>query len=370
MLTSITLQNFKSFGRETTVPLEPITALVGPNNSGKSSFMSVARFVQNAVIGGLEQALRAEGGLDFLLHRPRVEDSPLSIAWTTPKGSYRGNFGIAEGRLLGGGETLRDAHEDPTWVRDGTDYVKGSTRFGTAPFEAVARLFKGHADTPVLSRLCFAPLVKLSLEALRRDSEVIADPKLQPDGAGLAAVLGLWRGSEPTLSASLDEFLHRCIPEVQHVLVKPAPVPGHQRLWIAQNDREQFDAQHASDGLLSFTALAMHVIGAPLGTTFFVEEPEACIHPRRLRHLVDLMRTAVTERGCQFILATHSTVLLNELKETPERIMLFRRSREGTEVKRATDIPQVVEALQTSTPGELLETAFFEGIWPSEGTGA
>jgi AAA15 family ATPase/GTPase len=46
MIRSITLQNFKSFGESQTVPLEPITVLVGPNNSGKSNFMSVGRFTQ------------------------------------------------------------------------------------------------------------------------------------------------------------------------------------------------------------------------------------------------------------------------------------------------------------------------------------
>lgn len=45
MLQSITLRHYKSFGDEQTIPLEPITVLVGPNNSGKSSFMSVGRLV-------------------------------------------------------------------------------------------------------------------------------------------------------------------------------------------------------------------------------------------------------------------------------------------------------------------------------------
>lgn len=61
MLTSITLQNFKSFGEAQTVPLEPITVLVGPNNSGKSNFMSVGRFMRNAQVG-LGDAIVIEGG--------------------------------------------------------------------------------------------------------------------------------------------------------------------------------------------------------------------------------------------------------------------------------------------------------------------
>jgi AAA15 family ATPase/GTPase len=47
MLKSITLQNFKSFGDAQEVPLEPITVLVGPNNSGKSNLLSLGNFIRD-----------------------------------------------------------------------------------------------------------------------------------------------------------------------------------------------------------------------------------------------------------------------------------------------------------------------------------
>jgi len=80
MLKSITLRNFKSFGEEQTIPLEPITVLVGPNNSGKSNFMSVGRFMRNAE-SGLGEAIRAEGGRDNLVYRPRRGDESTVISW-------------------------------------------------------------------------------------------------------------------------------------------------------------------------------------------------------------------------------------------------------------------------------------------------
>jgi AAA15 family ATPase/GTPase len=39
MLTSWTVENFKSIGKEIVLPLSPITALVGANSSGKSSII-------------------------------------------------------------------------------------------------------------------------------------------------------------------------------------------------------------------------------------------------------------------------------------------------------------------------------------------
>ncbi len=81
MLTSITLQNFKSFGEEQSIPLQPITVLVGPNNSGKSNLVSLARFIRNAATAGAESAFEQEGGIEFVLRRPPVGDALTRIGW-------------------------------------------------------------------------------------------------------------------------------------------------------------------------------------------------------------------------------------------------------------------------------------------------
>src|SRR5690242_18150086 len=88
MIQSISLQNFKSFGELQTVPIEPITVLVGPNNSGKSNFMSVGRFISNCTVADLLEAVRQEGGGEFLIHRPSSQDALCTIGWSTPSGSY------------------------------------------------------------------------------------------------------------------------------------------------------------------------------------------------------------------------------------------------------------------------------------------
>ena len=86
MLTSITLQNFKSFGEEQTIPLQPITVLVGPNNSGKSCFVSLARFIRDTAMDGGEAAIEEQGGVDFVFHRPPVGDGTMRIGWKIDEG--------------------------------------------------------------------------------------------------------------------------------------------------------------------------------------------------------------------------------------------------------------------------------------------
>jgi predicted ATPase len=215
----------------------------------------------------------------------------------------------------------------------------------------------------VWKSLAFSAAIKLSLPSLRADSEVIPQPVLGPDGRGLAAVLGLWRGAMPEKAEELERFLARCLPEIRNVFVRPAPAPGHQRLWFNQKDGQQFDSEHVSDGVLAFTALAMHAISAQEGQLFFIEEPEQSIHPKRLRELVDLLKDIVRERRCQFVIATHSTVLLNAFRDEPEAILLFRRSDTGTRVKRLSDVPELLEMLQQTPPGDLLETGAFSAAF-------
>jgi predicted ATPase len=105
----------------------------------------------------------------------------------------------------------------------------------------------------------------------------------------------------------------------------------------------------------------MHALDAGAGQMLFIEEPEQSIHPRRLRDLVDLLKELVASKGCQFVIATHSPVLLNAFRDEPEAIVLFRRSETGTRVKRLEDIPELRKALQDedAPPGEMLASGFF-----------
>jgi predicted ATPase len=362
MIRSITLQNFKSFGERQEVPLEPITVLVGPNNSGKSSFMSVGRFMANAVVGGLPEALAQEGGTPFVFHRPPWLQGLLHLGWKVDQGNYFTEIARNGNEIQVTSERLWDSHDGQLFTRDLRTW-RSNLRQGHVPADRDLAL-----SIPVRSALGHEPLwgpivrsrmIKLSISALRADAEVIPSPQLTQEGAGLAAVLGLWRGSQPEKCEELEAFLRKCLPEIRNALVRPAPVPGYQRLWMRQTDGEEFDSEHLSDGVLSFTALTMHAIDAGPGQLLFIEEPEHSIHPRRLRELVDLLKELVSAKGCQFVIATHSPVLLNAFRDEPEAILLFRRSETGTKVRRLEDVPELKAALHSSPPGDMLEHGFF-----------
>jgi predicted ATPase len=354
MLRSITLQNFKSFGVRQTVPLEPITVLVGPNNSGKSNLLSVGPFVAECVVKGLHEVFSAAGGPQNIIHRPPMGLETL-LSWETDEGSYAETFSYSSDRVVRHKEVMRSAD--------------GNINLTDEQKDAFYALRKHQGDSELHQKTggIWLPLLRsrfihLSLDVLRQDSQFVSEPRLAGNGAELASVLALWRSAYPDKANQLDDFLRKCLPELKFVLVQPSPEAGRQRLWVEQTNGQRFDSRSISEGVLCFIALAMHIIDAGPGALLLIEEPERSIHPRRLHDLVELMRHAVHERQCQFILSTHSRVLLDDFRDEPEAIVLFRRSDtpdQSTLVKRLADIPDLAENLSRSPPGEMLETGFF-----------
>jgi predicted ATPase len=381
MLKSVTLQNFKSFGEAQTVPLSPITVLVGANNSGKSNFLGFARFMR-AALDDFTKAVDAEGGSDFVVHRPRVPDARseflLKIGWSSTQGRYESTLSLDQAALFQSKEQL-GTHAGDAWVTKGYE-LEFDTNYRVRvdrPFSGLRALLRENSaprNTQIAGEsirvgelVINARYIRLEILALRRDSEVVPEPAMDLAGAGLASELALWKGSDPQKAAELDGFLRTCLPELASVLVRPAPQKGYQRLWVQQKDGQQFDALHTSDGVLCFIALAMHAISAGEGSLMLVEEPEQCIHPRRLHQYVELLRSAVAKKNCQFLVATHSPVLLNEFRDEPESILLFNRGPRGTKVRRLSDDAALMESLSQNNPGEIDEGKATPGMMLQDG---
>lgn len=63
MITEITIENFKSFGKPQTIPLKPITLLYGPNSSGKSSIIQLLLMLKQTLEHSGNDALVSKGDL-------------------------------------------------------------------------------------------------------------------------------------------------------------------------------------------------------------------------------------------------------------------------------------------------------------------
>ena len=93
-MNSVTIENFRCFGHQQTVPLAPLTLLVGPNSTGKTSFMALIRAMwdvafRNAVPNFMEEPYNL-GSFQDIAHRrdeSKGQSVDFSVGFEHP--SYR-----------------------------------------------------------------------------------------------------------------------------------------------------------------------------------------------------------------------------------------------------------------------------------------
>ncbi|MGE0551356.1 MAG: AAA family ATPase [Kofleriaceae bacterium] len=379
MISEVRLQNYMSFGELQRCPLQPITVIVGANNSGKTNFLSVFDFVR-----------RRGSDMPQRWHRPIASDGTLKLEWDV-EFPGRDQEGAATGELAKASYAMqadwapkpkRDKsrltfNEQVTRVRK--VFVKHGGVFGTeAPIAmnstglgspkvgfAIFDLPRSHPDQPNMYDVAAAVLpmigvrsVHLQVPVLRVDNQLAPNASISPEGSGLAALVAKWQMEEPEKFQKYNELVDKCLPEMRRVLIK-CDQAGMVRLMFEQQDGERFDSNQVSDGVMIFAGLIAHAIEAPMESILLMEEPERGVHPRRLLELVDILRTLVHERRVQFIMATHSPALLNVFRDEPEAILTFRRGPTGTIVRQLSEMTDIADTLKRSDPGELLSNGVF-----------
>jgi predicted ATPase len=336
MITSLHVQNFKCL-RDVTITFEPLTVLIGPNDSGKTSILDALR-----VLPSVSNA----NWLSML----GISDEQV-VAWRRRKESLPIRWEV-QGRL--------DQEERVyAWPR------------------ADSRRTDTEEEQTLLRVLGTSQILRLDPDALRKAAVPQAKTVLSPSGDNLAAVLDrLIAGPDRSAIAHLESALHDAVPTLRGVALPAAAggPPGAKILEfvLAGDERPPvtIPCGLASDGAMLLTAfLALAYTDTP--ELLFIEQPEDGLHPSRLKSVIDLLRKMTTgevgNRPRQIILTTHSPLLLNFAR--PEEIRILQRDPEtGTKVTTMADVPDIHALLDEFGAGELWyllgEKALVEGKKP------
>jgi len=89
---------------------------------------------------------------------------------------------------------------------------------------------------------------------------------------------------------------------------------GKQAVYIVQNTRS-IPLLKMGEGVINILGLVVHLVSADK-KLFLIEEPENDIHPKALKALLDLIAERASEN--QFILTTHSNIVLKRLGACPD----------------------------------------------------
>lgn len=414
MISSLRLQGFKNF-RDVTVPLGPLTVLVGTNASGKSNLRDAFRFIHGIsrgysladIVGakyvdGVEQWRGIRGGtreiasfgqsafsLDALL-------SPVTVSRTiiVYDYHYRISVEVSQGiprlrvvkeSLYLTDELVYDSHpQTPSDrpVQEGPEHLRVRLgQVGQPPRRGDTERFL--SDQPVLSqfashdgvseelrtyaRCAIQPIrsmrfLDLSPEAMKVSS--IPGQPLGDRGENLSSVLQTIC-EDPSRKQAMIEWIRQLTPQDVVDFDFPADQTGKILVTLVESSGQRTSAYIASDGTLRFLAMMAALMAPDAAQFYFLEEIDNGIHPTRLNLLLQLIEQHARQGKVQVVTTTHSPQLLAMLSpEAREHALLVYRFEDETEahVQRILDIPTAREVLERQNLARLHESGWLENV--------
>ena len=284
VIDNVEIHNFRGL-RHVHVALAPLTVLIGPNNSGKTSFLRAIELAGNA--GLTTGAQRA---------------APFPFAATNHWRNVQKN----QVAMRVGNRTLKPEAKNPghyTMELQGSDFAP--VAFFRLPYDVT------------MSASGFA------------DSANAASLQLGPAGENVAAMVDFMLRRARDRFDAMQAEARELIPGLQSLSVS-TPDPQMRRLDLVMEDGWEMPADNASSGvrLLLFFLTLTHRPDPP--RTILIEEPENGIHPMRLEAVMRmLIRLTESPDGPQVILSTHSPYLLDCLSLEKHGVVVFSRDPEG-----------------------------------------
>ena len=316
MLTEITVSNYRIFSQQVTLRVRPITILVGPNNSGKSTIMALL-----SALRGLAEAndqTRPPGSLipnPFRLSRNQGSDQPDMTATLTYTHSTGAHPGQSPHDILQIRAPL-GIHSSPPLITPSPsnplprDAIK-RTR------EAIYRHLRAVKATPHQS-LELSPIIQIPDHV---------PTHVGARGQNTLAALFHMQQEALTQEANKGAAAH-LVERHLHAITGTGPVsfqvhPDHPRTaWAtAPGPQGQGDIPLPQHGSAVRNCLPIIVQAALMNphSTLLLQHPEASLDPRAQLQFGDLLADLWNKRAVLTITETHSDNILLRLRRLAAR---------------------------------------------------
>ena len=391
MITLIEALNYRCL-RYISRPLKPFHVLVGPNASGKTTFLDVVTFLQDLVSEGLDAALdyrtnnpqellfRREGDRLELAVEARIPDALRKLTARQELNTVRYEVAIgfdetnrqfefkAEKLILKeteevdlGFRSLFPQHFSPpnTLVtpkgKRGRKVVINKVPGGNDNFysEAYHQPGKGWAPSfrlgsqrsalgnlPADERALpvatwFKEYLNSGVQRFVLNSLVIRRPSppsritgFSPDGSNLPWVVSRLQQEDAESFGDWIDHLRTALPDLVSINTFERPEDRHCYMIYEYAGGLRVPSWLVSDGTLRLTALTLPAYLIDLKGIYLIEEPENGIHPSAVATAFDSLSSMY---DAQILLASHSTVVLNSAEI--DDVLCFAKDDHG-----ATDI--------------------------------
>ncbi|MBI5017940.1 MAG: AAA family ATPase [Deltaproteobacteria bacterium] len=369
--------------------LAPFQILVGPNASGKSTFLDVVDILSDAMRLGVDEAVHNRSSDVTSLFWMRQGDRfELALEFEIPEGRRErlkgaryeraryevalGLDGRAELAILGENLWLvgengtaqpkcaqqelfpspptppehvvwsegakRGWRQVVTKTTSGNDYFRAETSGWRNPFRlgpkrlALVNLPEDEERFPVATWVKKTLLegvqrVFLNSEAMRRPAKPGSPRNFLPDGSNLPWVIETLRQAPERYERWLAH-VRTALPDVDTIDTVERPEDRHRYLRIRYRTGLDAPSWVVSDGTLRLLALTLIAYIDEPGRIYLIEEPENGIHPQAVETVFQSLSSTYDS---QVLCASHSPVFLT--LADPAQILCLARDKEG-----ATDV--------------------------------
>ncbi len=180
----------------------------------------------------------------------------------------------------------------------------------------------------------FRDLLAKGIQSLTLNSRKMRQPSppglgrgFLPDGSNLPWVIAELQQDEPRCEDWIDH-LRTALPDIERIRSIERPEDRHRYIVIRYNGGAEVPSWLVSDGTLRLLALTIPTYLPNFTGVMLVEEPENGIHPRAIE---TALQSLYSVYDGQVLLATHSPVALNMIE--PSAVICFAKDPSG-----ATDV--------------------------------
>ncbi|HEY5955224.1 MAG TPA: AAA family ATPase [Polyangiaceae bacterium] len=340
-ITTLEVENYGCI-KKAKFELSSLHALIGPNDSGKSTTLRALRTVAQFAAGNF--------GVE-----PNTDPEPFDPMLEKGPNSNRIRIGFADG-VAYGVESQKDIYDVHEAVYFNSEEVAGDlSQRGWNVNGIVLGGVNVRGDVELAfslrDRITTATLVRFDPDRLRAPAQLIPEKKgvqfADERGTGLAGVFDAIINRDSDAFAQIQNNVRMLFPSVAKLgLINVSN--SLKEIAVTLTDGSRIGAKAMSEGLLYYLGFAAlkHVANSRL---FLVEEPENGLHPARISEVMATLREI--SKTHQVVIATHSPLVINEL-EGHEVSVVTRDPEEGTQATLLKDVPHYDEATKVYAPGE------------------
>lgn len=352
MIEHVVIENYRCLPR-LAAKLRPLTVLIGPNDTGKSAFLSAIKTLfTGGPISELDHWKLALANVVGMQARTRnhavtlhpVPGGPFGRTAPGPGAPGPGGGGVVH-QLFGSRERTS---EDGSAARTYKAQVNG----------------KAGLDPALRVALFDLPSTGLSMWSEGHADQGVA-PEFGPRGEGVPALLDyLLRRDRRRFEEFVGAMQNR-VPGLEDVQVA-TPDAHTRRLDLLVDGGLTIPGDKVSVGvrlMLFFVALSYHPSPPDV---ILLEEPENGVHPRRLAGIMKLLREITQGVHCghkaQVILSTHSPYLLDHVDLEQDQVLVFHRNDDGSRTAEPVDAKRLKTFLDDFMLGEVWFNEQEEGL--------